>query len=29
MRLRPHEELRTRRKKGDRLDALLYLRNMP
>ena len=25
----PHEELRTRRKKGDRLDALLDLRNMP
>jgi CRISPR/Cas system-associated exonuclease Cas4 (RecB family) len=25
----PHEELRTKRKKGDRLDALQDLRNMP
>lgn len=25
----PHEEQRTRRKKGDRLDLLVELRNMP
>ena len=25
----PHEELRSRRKKGDRLDGLVELRNMP
>jgi hypothetical protein len=25
----PHEELRIKRKKGDQLDALVDLRNMP